>query len=82
MVMHWGFLAFFLYALSKQLDEVEELEDSDLLNSEMVFATVFLIVVVGRFLYMQFTRPTALPIETPPKQRLLARAVHLGMYAA
>ena len=81
-VMHWGFIGVFVYALTKQLDEVEELEDSALLQYEMVFATVFLILLVARYLYMRSTRPTVLPDDTPDVVRLMARFCHLAMYVS
>lgn len=82
MAMHWGFIVVFVYALTKQLDEVEELADFSLLQYEMVFATVFLFLLIGRFLYMQTTRPSALPDNTPLREKRLARAVHLAMYVS
>ena len=81
-VLHWGFIAVFIYALTKQLDEVDELEDLALLEYEMVFAGLFLMLLIARYLYMRATRPSAMPPATPRRQRLLARAVHLGMYLA
>ncbi len=78
---HWGFLLVYIYALTKQLDEVEELEDFSLLQQEMVFAVIFLVLLFARFVFMQTTRPTALPGDTPDQTRLLARIVHLAMYA-
>lgn len=80
-VMHWGFGLLFVYALTKQLDDLEELEDFGLLQYEMVFAAVFLLLLLARFVYMQLTRPTALPASAPRRFRRLARAVHLSMYA-
>ncbi len=80
-IAHWGFFAVFVYALTKQLDEVEELEDLELLQAEMIFAGVFLVLLTLRFIYMQFTRPTVVPSE-PRRDRLLARVVHLAMYAS
>ena len=44
-LVHWGFLVVFIYALTKQIDEVEELEDAVLLQSEMIFASIFLILL-------------------------------------
>ena len=79
-IFHWGFLAVFVFALTKQLDEVEELEDVSLLQYELIFASAFLGLLMIRFLYMQFTRPSALPNETPVRTKRLARAVHLAMY--
>ncbi len=81
-VFHWGFIGVFVYALTKQLDEVEELEDLSLLHYEMAFASVFLLLLIVRFVFMQSTRPSALPDETPASVRRLARTVHLAMYAS
>ena len=79
-IMHWGFIVVFVYALTKQLDEVEELEDFILLQNEMVFAAIFLALLLIRFTYMQFTQPTILPSGSPKFSRRLARTVHLSMY--
>ena len=79
-LFHWGFTLVFLYALIKQLDEVEELEDFSLLQYEMVFATFFLVLLVVRFVYMRFTQPTVLPKDAPQNIKVLAMLVHLGMY--
>lgn len=79
--LHWGFILLFVYGLSKQLDELEELEAPGLLEQEMLFAGVFLLVVIARFLYMRFTVPSVVPSDAPLYQRRLASAVHLGMYA-
>ncbi len=80
--VHWGSVAFILYAFAKQLDEVDELEDFALLQYEMVFASVFLLLLLARFVFMRSTRPTALPPSTPEQMRLMASVAHLGMYAA
>ena len=37
--MHWGFIGVFVFAVTKQLDEVVELEDFSLLQYEMAFAS-------------------------------------------
>ena len=79
--IHWGFTLFVIYAFTKQLDEVDELEDLSLLESEIIFASVFLVLLVARFVYMQRTTPTILPADTPIVKWRLARSVHLGMYA-
>ena len=76
---HWGFIVIYVYALAKQFDEVEELEDPRLLQAEMIFAGIFLVLLIARFIFMQSTRPSALP-KTPKRDRLLARIVHLAMY--
>jgi len=79
-IIHWGFIAVFVYGLFKQVDEVEELEDFALLQEEIIFAVVFLLLLFARFIYMHSTRPTVLPSDTPRSMMLLARTVHLAMY--
>lgn len=81
-VLHWGFLILFAYGLTKQLDNVAQLEDAALLRFEMIFAAVFLAILIGRFFYMRSTRPTALPDNTPRTMKLAARAGHLALYAS
>lgn len=81
-IFHWGFIVVFAYALSKQLGNVTELEDTALLRFEGVFAVAFLILLAVRFAYMHLTRPTALPDTTPRWMKRLARAGHLAMYAS
>lgn len=79
-VFHWGFIIVFLYALSKQLANVDELADAALLRFEVVFAIGFLILLGVRFVYMHKTQPTALPDNTSKRMKLLARLGHLSMY--
>ena len=81
-VVHWGFLGVFIYALTKQLDEVEELEDAVLLQNEMVFATIFLVLLIARFIYIRMTQSTSLPSETPKHIMRLAKTVHGLMYVS
>lgn len=81
-IIHWGFLGVFIYAISKQVDEVEELENFALLQEEMIFAIVFLLLLLARFIYMHSTVPTLLPSDTPRRIMLLAQTVHLGMYVS
>ena len=79
-ILRWGFILVFAYGLAKQLDDVEELEDFGLLQNEMIFASVFLIVLLARFAYMRATRPTALPSSTDKsaqRTKRWARAVHV-----
>lgn len=81
-IIHWTFIGVFAFALTKRIDDVEELEDFALLQSEMVFASIFLLLLLARFVYMRSTRPTALPDDTPEFLRSLARSGHLAMYAS
>lgn len=81
-IIHWAFIGVFIFLLTKQVDEVEELEDFALLQEEMFFAVIFLLLLLARFVYMHSTRPTVLPSDTPKPMMLLARIVHLGMYVS
>jgi len=81
-MIHWGFIAVFAFVVSKQVDEVEELEDSTLLVEEIIFASIFLILLAARYVYMHKTRPSVMPSDTPRNMLLLAKTVHFGMYAS
>ena len=77
--LHWGFIAVFLYGLSKQLDELEELADPALLHDEMIFGAFFLLLLVARFWYMRTNSPSALPDTARRQMKTASQAVHLGM---
>ena len=79
--MHWGFVLLFIYSLLKQVDELNQLEDNALLQFEVIFATVFVLLLLIRFIYMKTTQKSSLPDSTPKSQLLAARVVHYGMYA-
>ena len=79
--MHWGFVLLFIYGLLKQIDELNQLEDKELLQFEVIFATVFVLLLLIRFIYMKTTQKSSLPDSTPKSQLLAARVVHYGMYA-
>ena len=80
-LMHWGFVLLFIYGLLKQIDELNQLEDKALLQFEVIFATVFVLLLLIRFIYMKTTQKSSLPDSTPKSQLLAARVVHYGMYA-
>ena len=79
--MHWGFVLLFIYGLLKQIDELNQLEDKAVLQFEVIFATVFVLLLLIRFIYMKTTQKSSLPDSTPKSQLLAARVVHYGMYA-
>ena len=79
-LLHWGFVVLFVYGISKQLDEINELEDIALLKFEVVFASAFLILLIIRFIYMKVTQNSSLPEKTPEIQKLAAKIVHYAMY--
>ncbi len=80
--LHWSFLVLFAYGITKQVDDINQLEDISFLKSEIAFALVFLIFLTFRFFYMTKTQKTSLPAETHKAQRFAARLVHMSMYIA
>ena len=79
-LLHWGFVLLFLYGLLKQIDSLNQLEELSLLKFEVIFATVFLLLLAIRFFYMKETQQSSLPEQTPESQKLAAKIVHTGMY--
>tara|TARA_B100001996_G_scaffold121944_1_gene92198 strand:- start:17435 stop:18004 length:570 start_codon:yes stop_codon:yes gene_type:complete len=58
-LIHWIFIPLYAYGIFKQVDDLNELEDASLLYFEILFAIVFLIIVLLRYFYMKDT-PTLL----------------------
>ncbi len=79
-ILHWGFVILFAYGIIKQVDNLNQLKDSSLLRSEILFASAFLVFLAARYLYMKITQKTSLPKDTSKSQKLAAKIVHLGMY--
>ena len=79
-LMHWGFVLLFIYALLKQIDDLNQLEDAALLRFEVIFAGVFVLLLLIRFFYMKTSQKSSLPDSTPKSQILAAKVVHSGMY--
>jgi len=79
-LMHWGFVLLFVYGLLKQIDSINQLEDSSLLKFEVAFASVFLFLLLIRFIYMKTTQQSLLPESTPKPQIMAAKIVHFSMY--
>ena len=75
--IHWTFTLLYAYGIFKQVDDLTQLEDASLLNFEILFATIFLIIVLIRYFYMKDT-PTLLGAhEDVPKGHLfIAKTVH------
>ena len=51
-LIHWSFILLYVYGIFKQVNELDELEDTNLLLFEIVFATIFLVIVILRYSYM------------------------------
>ena len=79
--IHWTFTLLYAYGIFKQVDDLTQLEDASLLNFEIMFATIFLIIVLIRYFYMKDT-PTLLGAhEDVPKGHLfIAKTVHRLVY--
>ena len=80
-VIHWSFIVLYLYGLSKQVNEFNELEDRGLLLFEITFATTFLIIVILRYSYMRRFK-TFLGAREPAHivHYYFARSLHKAMY--
>lgn len=81
-IFHWGVAVLFAYGIFKQLDNVSQLRDGDLLRFELVFALVFLLILLVRFVYMRNYQQSALPPQTSEWQKRAAKFVHLALYAS
>ncbi len=79
-IFHWSFVVLFTYGISKQIDNVNQLEDLALLKFEMTFALLFILFLFTRFIYMKRTQKSSLPPNTPKLQKSIAKTVHYGMY--
>ena len=79
-ILHWGFVLLFAYGIATQINEADDLNDAAVFFDEILFASLFLILLIIRFAYMSLTQKTALPEETPVIQKKAAKYVHLAMY--
>ena len=80
-VFHWAFVLLYAYGIFKQIDDLEQLEDAALLRFEIVFASVFLLLVVVRYGYMrrfETFQGSVVPVHRYHKR--FARLVHVAMY--
>ena len=80
--MHWMFIGVFAYVVVNQVDEIGELDSSYRLMWEMVFTMIFLSLLLFRCIYMRSVRATMPQLDMRKNLILLARTVHLGMYAS
>tara|TARA_B100001029_G_C14865193_1_gene341318 strand:- start:101 stop:664 length:564 start_codon:yes stop_codon:yes gene_type:complete len=79
--IHWTFTLLYAYGIFKQVDDLNELEDRSLLNFEILFAIVFLILVLMRYFYMKDT-PALLGANTHVHKGhlIIAKTVHRLVY--
>ena len=79
-LFHWGFVILFAYGVAKQVDDINQLEDNSFLRFEIIFALIFLFLLLIRFIYMKKTQKTSIPEDTPKAQKIAAKIVQNGMY--
>ena len=80
-VFHWLFVVVLAYGVANPVDEVVELDDANFLAAEVLFAVAFLLLLLGRFLYMRLSRRRP-PYRARGLLECLAACVHLGMYSS
>jgi cytochrome b561 len=68
-IFHWSFVVLFSYGISKQIENINQLEDLALLKFEMSFAFLFILFLVIRFIYMTRTQRSSLPPSAPKAQK-------------
>jgi len=79
--IHWSFIVLYLYGLAKQIGELDELENNALLLFEILFATVFLVVVIIRYSYMRrFKTFLGARERVHIVHYYFARSLHKAMY--
>ncbi len=80
-LIHWTFIPLYAYGIFKQVGDLNELEDASLLNFEILFATVFLIIVLLRYFYMKDTPALLGAHDNVHKGHLfIAKTVHGLIY--
>ena len=79
--IHWSFSILYAYGIFKQVGDLSELEDPALLNFEILFAVVFLVIVFIRYFYMKDTETLlGANIEIRKGHLFIAKSVHKLVY--
>ena len=79
--IHWTFSILYAYGIFKQVEDLDELEDATLLNFEIIFAVIFLVIVMLRFFYMKDAKTLLGAHEEMHKGHLfIAKATHRLVY--
>ena len=80
-IIHWGFIILYAYGILKQIDDLSQLEDTGLLIFEVIFASVFLLIVLIRYFYMsRFETFLGAHEPVPVMHKFLAKIIHTSMY--
>ena len=81
--IHWTFSILYAYGILKQVEDLDELEDPSLLNFEIFFAVVFLVIVMLRFFYMKDAKTLLGAHDEIHKGHLfIAKATHRLVYVS
>ena len=70
----------FVYGVAKQVDDINQLEDIAFFRFEIIFAIIFLFLLIIRFFYMKTTQKSSIPEDTTKLQKISAKVIHNGMY--
>ncbi len=79
-LFHWGFVLLFIYGVAKQVEDINQLEDTTFFRFEIIFALIFIFLLIIRVIYMKTTQKTSIPEDTPRAQKISAKIVHNSMY--
>ena len=80
-IIHWGFIVLYVYGIVKQVDDISDLEDSKLLVFEVLFASVFLVIVIARYFYMRKVETMhACSVQVHRVHKIIAKIVDISMY--
>src|SRR6056300_371894 len=79
--IHCTFSILYSYGILQQVEDLDELEDASLLNFEIVFAVIFLVIVMLRFFYMKDAKTLLGAHDEMHKGHLfIAKATHRLIY--
>ena len=80
-IIHWSFIVLYAYGIFKQVDDISQLEDNGLLIFEVIFASLFLLIVLLRYIYMRNSGTmSGSTVTVHPIHKLIAKSVHASMY--
>jgi cytochrome b561 len=81
--IHWLSAGLIGYGYFKGLDDISQLADPALLQSEIIFALLLGALFIVRLLWTRNVGGTTrLPADAPKWEHVASRAVHIGLYAA
>ena len=79
--VHWTFILLYAYGIFKQIDDLSQLEDTELLIFEVIFASVFLLIVLLRYYYMRkFETFQGAQVPIHQVHKFFAKTIHSLMY--